>query len=41
MPIFARFFETLKKICIRENVPDGCMHCRYIFSIHLLSARQL
>ena len=41
MPIFARFFETLKKIRIRENVPDGCIHYRYQFSIHLLNARQL
>ena len=30
MPIFARFFETLKKIRIRENVPDGCIQDKYL-----------
>ena len=34
-------FETLKKIRIRGNVPDGCIHYRYQFSIHSLNARQL
>lgn len=39
--LFARFFETLKKIRIRENVPDGCIQDKYLFSIHLCNARLL